>query len=188
MKKFTVTLITLLLISGLSFGLNMRVDPSPRVGMTFHVASKLASRPFIGFSQRETEADTEFRLRPEAPLRTGTREENSTELSFGISLLYFLQQRSNFSIYTSPSFGYSNENTDVKLSWREEDTEISRNIYHLSLLLGTQFNLSNNFSLFGEIGFGYSASDGKSDNNRETTADSKRWGLINTGIGIIFYF
>lgn len=195
MRKSTLVLIVLFLISGLSFGLNkgkiglnMRVDPSPRVGMTFHFASKLALRPYIGFSQRETEADTEFRLRPEAPLRTGTRKEESTDLSFGLSLLYFLHQHRDFSIYTGPSFGYTNENTDVRLSWREEDAEISRNFYSLSFLLGTQYDLSDNFSLFGEIGFGYSTSDTESDNNLETSINSKRWGLINTGVGIIFYF
>ena len=69
MKKVLIPVTMLFILTSLSFswekgsvGLNMRVDPSPRIGMTFHISEKFAIRPYIGFSIGSEESG--HRIRP----------------------------------------------------------------------------------------------------------------------------
>lgn len=45
-----------------------------------------------------------------------------------------------------------------------------------------------NLSIIGEVGFGYSHGDFDHNNSVDLKSKQKRWGLINSGIGLAFYF
>ncbi|MFC2156343.1 outer membrane beta-barrel protein [Acidobacteriota bacterium] len=203
-KKFFVALTVLLMIAGMThgtekenIGLNFRVDPNPRVGITFHITSKLALRPYVGFSWMETEVENERaplppgsqgqQNRPRPPQSVNTKA-SSTDLLFGLSLLYYFHQSDDFAVYTGANFGYRNLTGETEISARDQDSERSQNTYNAGILLGTQFNLSRHFAIFGEIGFGYSTGASELDNRGERSSNTKRWGLMNTGIGLTFYF
>ena len=89
MKKVLIPVTILFVLTFLSFswekgsiGLNMRVDPSPRIGMTFHISGRFAIRPYIGFSIGSEEFESEFQPQIDLPVITGKREEDSTSVNF----------------------------------------------------------------------------------------------------------
>jgi hypothetical protein len=172
------------------FGFIMRVDPSPRIGMTYHISSRFAVRPYFGFSKGAETSDVEIdpdriTRRPE---RTGTREEDTTRISFGLGLLYYVYSVRDFTAYTGINFGYISENVDVSLSWRDDNIKDKGEILSGNIMFGLQANVMNNLSIFGEVGFGYSHGDFDHDNNVDLKAKQTRWGLTNSGIGLAFYF
>lgn len=89
MKKVLIPVTMLFILTSLSFswekgsvGLNMRVDPSPRIGMTFHISEKFAIRPYIGFSIGSEESESEFQPQIDLPVIKGKREEDFTSVNF----------------------------------------------------------------------------------------------------------
>ena len=73
-------------------GFIMRVDPSPRIGMTYHISSKFALRPYFGFSKEADTSDVEIdpdRI-PRQSERTGTREADTTRISLGLGCVRFV--------------------------------------------------------------------------------------------------
>ena len=55
-------------------------------------------------------------------------------------------------------------------------------------LLGLHCQVMKNLGIFGEIGFGYTYGKFDSENGVETDVNTRRWGLANSGVGIVFYF
>jgi hypothetical protein len=179
------------------FGLNFRVDPQPRIGVSFHISSRFAVRPYIGFSFGSTEVKTEYEALVNPGIIRSEKEQDTASLNFGLGLYYYFFSRRDFNVFTGINFNYSRETLDASYSdirplkpqpgiTREE--EETGEIYQTSALLGLQCRLSKNLSVFGEIGVGYTFGRVEHDNLSETTVKSTRWGLANSGIGIIFYF
>jgi len=195
MKKILLPILMLLFLSSLSLswekgsvGLNMRVDPSPRIGMTYHISEKFALRPYVGFSIGSEEAESEFRPEPNRPVIEGTRKEDSTHIHFGLGFLYYFYSARDFSVYTGLNFGYTRVNKEISFSWRDDKVKEDGETYLASVMLGLQGQVMKNLDVFGEIGFGYTLGKFNRRNDVETDIDSQRWGLSNTGIGIVFYF
>jgi hypothetical protein len=198
MKKLMILfLVMFFVIAAFSFtqekgklGFIMRVDPSPRIGMTYHISSRFALRPYFGFSKGSETSDVEIDpdLVPRRPERTGTREEDTTRISFGLGLLYYFYSVKDFAAYTGINFGYISENVDVSLSWREDNIKDKGDILSGNVVFGLQANVMKNLSIFGEVGFGYSRGDFDHDNNVDLQVKQTRWGLTNSGIGLAFYF
>jgi hypothetical protein len=172
------------------FGFIMRVDPSPRIGMTYHISGKLSLRPYFGFSKVTETSDVAIdpEIFPPLPGETGTREEDTSRISFGLGLLYSVYSVKDFTAYTGINFGYVSENSDVSFSWRDDDIKNKGEILSGNIMFGLQANVMKNLSLFGEVGFGYSHGDFDHDNNVDLKSKQKRWGLANSGIGLAFYF
>ena len=172
------------------FGFIMRVDPSPRIGMTYHISGKFALRPYFGFSKGTDTADVEIEPEgfPPQPEITGTREEDTTRISFGLGLLYYVYSVRDFTAYTGINFGYISENSDVSFSWRGENVKDEGELLSGNIMFGLQANIMKNLSIFGEVGFGYSHGDFNHDNNVDLESKRTRWGLTNSGIGLAFYF
>ena len=61
-------------------------------------------------------------------------------------------------------------------------------IFGVNALLGLQCRLLDNLGIFGEVGLGYSSASYEHENTTEATRNTSRWGLTNSGIGLIFYF
>ena len=204
MKKIIFALTALILIVGMThgsekgnIGLNFRIDPNPRVGMTFHLTSRLALKPYVGFSWMESALENQRPPRPQGPQgqqnpppfpQSVNSTVNSTDILFGMNLLYYFHQGTDISVYTGLNFGYRNSRGNTEISIQQQDRERSLNTYNAGVLLGTQYSLSRHFAIFGEIGFGYSKGASERDNRGERSSDTQRWGLMNTGIGFTFYF
>ena len=171
-----------------SVGLNFRVDPSPRIGMTYHISSKFALRPYVGFSIGKEEADAEFQPERNRPVISGTRKEDSTNIHFGLGFLFYFYSVGDVAVYTGLNLGYTRINKEITFSWRDGEIKEDGDTYQASAMLGLQGRITNNLGIFGEVGFGYSSGKSNRRNDTESEISSRRWGLANTGVGIIFYF
>jgi hypothetical protein len=195
MKKILLPVLMLLFLTSLSLswekgsvGLNMRVDPSPRIGMTYHISGKFALRPYVGFSIGNEETDAEFQPERNLPMISGTRKENSTNIHFGLGFLFYFYSAGDFSVYTGFNVGYTQVNREITFSWRDSEIKEDGDTYQVSAMLGLQGQVLKNVGIFGEVGFGYSIGKFNRRNDTENETSSQRWGLANTGVGIIFYF
>ena len=176
-------------------GINLRVDPSPRIGITYHIIDKFVLRPYIGFSWGSEELKLEY----ESPYvdkdlggdneYTDSTEANFTRLTLGIGLFYYIYSYEDLSIYTGIDLNYSKETIDTSVSWLDETYKETGKIIETSLILGLQVDVLKNLALFGEVGFGYSHEEYVQDEyDRIRTRNLKTWGINNSGVGLIFYF
>ena len=195
MKKIILFILMLLFLTSLSpswekgsVGINLRIDPSPRVGMAYHISGRFALRPYVGFSIGNEEAEGEFQPEQNRPVIEGTRNEDSTNFHFGLGFLFYFYSARDFSVYTGLNFGYTRVNREISFSWRDDEIKENGENYRTSVMLGLQGQVMNNVGIFGEVGFGYTFGKFNRRNDAETEIESKSWGLANTGIGIIFYF
>lgn len=204
MKKTVILLASFVLTASFSFsqekgafGFNFRVDPQPRIGVTYHLSEKFALRPYIGLSFGSVTSESEFEPLDGIGLVIDETEEESTNLIFGLGLFYYFYSKRDFSLYTGINFNYTRETVEVSFSSSrplrpipeiEIDEDSTGDIYQTSALLGVQCKLMKNLAIFGEIGFGYTYGKFERENRMELNTESKRWGLANSGIGLIFYF
>lgn len=195
MKKILLPILMLLFLTSLSLswekgsvGFNLRVDPSPRIGMTYHISGKFALRPYVGFSIGNEETDAEFQPERNRPVIKGTRKEDSTNIHFGLGFLFYFYSAGDFSVYTGLNFGCTRVNKEIAFSWRDDEIKEDGETYLASVMLGLHGQVMKNLGIFGEVGFGYSFGKFNRRNDAETEISSQRWGLANTGVGIIFYF
>jgi hypothetical protein len=174
-------------------GINMRVDPAPRIGITYHIANHFALRPYVGFSVSSTEAENEFVPRnqqglPDPRVFSGDRREDSTRFTAGLGLLYTFYTGRSLSVYTGANFAYARDTVEVEVSWRDRGWKDRGELFGVNALLGLQGRLLENLGIFGEVGFGYSGGSYEHDDQLEATRRTDRWGLTNSGIGLVFYF
>ncbi|MEW5900339.1 MAG: autotransporter outer membrane beta-barrel domain-containing protein [Acidobacteriota bacterium] len=202
MKKVIVLCSTCALLASFALaqdkgdlGINFRIDPQPRIGATIHLSSRLALRPYVGFSFGRTEADSEFEALGDLGLVVGQREEESTSLNMGLGLFYYFHLKRDFSSYTGINFNYARETLETTITSDrplrpniERKTEDAGNVYQTSFLIGLQGRLMKNLSIFGEVGFGYTLGKFEHEDRVELRSTFTRWGLANSGLGLIFYF
>jgi len=194
MKRIIAVLIALFLMTSFSlalekgkFGLNLRVDPAPRIGFTYHISDNFALRPSVGFSLNSTEAEADFEPQP-GILLEGQREGNSTNIAFGLGLLFYVHRTDEITIYTGINMGYGILNSKITFVNRERDIEDTGHSIRANALLGLQGRLLKNLGIFGEIGFGYNSSEFTHENRTDASLKQNQWGLTNSGIGLVFYF
>ena len=120
---------------------------------------------------------------------TGERTEDTTRITAGLGLHYYFYASRSVSIYSGADFSYTRDTVDVELSlenrggWKNKGE-----IFGASAVLGLQCRLLDNLGIYGEVGLGYSSSHYEHEDGIEATLESRRWGLANSGIGLIFYF
>jgi hypothetical protein len=183
---FMMTSLCLALEKG-KFGLNLRVDPAPRIGFTYHISNNFALRPSIGFSLNSTDAEADFETR-RGDLLEGQRQSDGSNLNFGLGLLFYIHRADEITIYTGINLGYGILKSTVTFENRAQDFEDTGNSIRANALLGLQCQLLKNLGVFGEVGFGYNHTEFTHDNRADASLRQNQWGLINTGIGLIFYF
>ncbi|MFW6140600.1 MAG: hypothetical protein ACOC5S_04530 [Acidobacteriota bacterium] len=195
MKKGLIVILMLIFLASLSFswekgsaGLNMRVSRSPRVGMTYHLSEKFALRLSIGFSIANEESETEYRPLVDMPYISGERETDTTSVAFGLGILFYFYSDRDFSVYSGINFDYSRVNRDISFSWGDGSVDENGETYQTSAMLGLQYQIMDNLGLYGEVGLGYTHGLFSEDNSIETDTKTNRWGIVNSGIGLVFYF
>lgn len=196
MRKIVALFAGIVLVASLAaaqeagrLGLNLRVDPAPRIGLSYHISGRLALRPSIGFVQTSVESETKGEARVQKVPRQVKTEKDTTHLSFGLGLHYYVLKADDFSVYSGLNVNYARNTSDLSVD-RQKDIERngSGNIWQGSAVLGVQTPLNEHFSLFGEVGFGYTHQTFEREAKGKTDGTSKRWGLANSGVGLIFYF
>ncbi len=93
-------------------------------------------------------------------------------------------------MYTGANFSYTRDTVDTEVTVRNENLSWKDRgeIFGVNALLGLQCRLLDNLGIFGEVGLGYSGASYEHENAMEATRKTSRWGLTNSGIGLIFYF
>ena len=146
------------------------------VGMLWHVSDKVAIRPefTIGGSSSETSSSSL------------DIEGSGWNVGTGVSALFYLRTEDKLRTYFSPRFSYahtSSESSSSSLTTTE--LEQSSNALGVSGSFGAQYAVGDRFTVFGELGFAFSHSHGKSS-LQPVTGTGNNWGL-RSGVGIVYY-
>jgi len=139
------------------------------VGVIFHATDKVAVRPEFTFQHNSTES--------------GAIDSTSSTIGTGISALFYMSSADRVQTYISPRFSYSH--SDSSLEGNAISNSSSSNGTGFSGSFGAQYAPSPKFSVFGEVGIGYTHTTTKSDTTI-TELKSNSWGT-RAGVGIIFY-
>jgi hypothetical protein len=149
------------------------------VGLIWHVTERLAVRPELSFSFGTTEGTG-----------AGTFETSSDSWSvdIGVSALFHLRQWDALRTYVAPRFTYSRgESTVDSSSFTGTTTELNTSGVTIAGLFGASYALHPRFSVFGEVGVGFSDSQSTSSVALGIRTDAKRFGT-QTGVGVVLYW
>ena len=150
------------------------------VGIIWQASDSIAIRPELSFTGSSTNTST--------TTEGLAIEGDGWSLGTGVSALFYLHKYDQLRTYVSPRFTYAHNHTSTKSSsgtFSSNSTFSSSNVQFAGSF-GAEYALSNKFSAFGEVGFGFghSWSDVASSTIRPTT---NTWGT-RTGVGVTFYF
>lgn len=161
-------------------------EPENRIGLTmgypssfgvvWEVNDRLALRPELSFSVGTSEGS--------AAGVTRTSSDTWT-VGLGISALIYLKNWDALKTYVAPRFTYSRGTSSVESGFGG-DNDLKSEGFTLNGLFGAQYALHRRFSVFGEVGVGFS--DGETtlsgiDGRTESTSFGTR-----TGVGVILFF
>ena len=145
----------------------------PNLGFVWQVSDKVAIRPEISFSSTSTEIESNF---------GGSGTSHIWSVGFGASALLYLNDADRLRTYLAPQFTYNRADVETDDSINGTDSDS----YGFAGLFGAQYSLNDRFSIFGELGLGYSHSSTESPLS-STTSKSDRWST-RTGVGVILFF
>ena len=142
------------------------------------------------------ELNDRLALRPEFSFSVGTSEGSAAGVSgtssdvwsvgIGVSALFYFAEWDALRTYVAPRFAYSRGSTDIASAFGS-DSDLTSEGITLNGLFGAEYSLHRRFSVFGEVGLGYSSSETRLsppvDGKTETSSVGTR-----TGVGVIFYF
>ena len=117
--------------------------------------------------------------------RVGTSSDTWT-VAIGVSALYYVGKWDALRTYIAPRFSYSRGTTSVDSSFGGENDLKSEGIA-INGLFGAEYSLHRRFSVFGEVGAGFSSGETNSSTPIEARTESSSFGT-RTGVGVIFYF
>ena len=145
----------------------------PNLGFVWQVSDKVAIRPEISFSSTSTEIESNF---------GGSGTSRIWSVGFGASALLYLNDADRLRTYLAPQFTYNRSDVDAS---NNVNGTVSDS-YAFIGSFGTQYSLNDRFSIFGELGLGYSHTNTESEISG-TTSKGDRWST-RTGVGVILYF
>jgi hypothetical protein len=144
----------------------------PSLGLIWHVSERVAIRPEISFSSTSTEIDSPF---------GGIGTSHNWNVKVGASALVYLNDADRLRTYVAPQFTYVRTKGETSSSL----SELVANTYGFAGLFGAQYSLNDRFSVFGELGVGYTHASTGDRIGTDSQADN--WGT-RTGVGVILYF
>ncbi len=151
-------------------GLTMGYPSS--LGIIFHATDKIAVRAELNFAQSSSDIETVV----------GDSDSSSWTFGTGVSALFYLRAWDDTQLYVSPRFTYSHNSTSSDLG-----AEASGNTWGLVGSVGAQHKLGTRFSVFGEVGIGYSRSTLGAGSLVVADATASTIGT-RSGVGVILYF
>ena len=146
------------------------------IGVLWRVSETLAIRPELSFAGGDSDASgTSF-----------VSETNGWALGTGVSALFYLHKYDSLRTYVVPRFTYSRtSNTSTSSSFTNSETTTTSTNTGLSGSFGSQYSLGDRFGVFGEVGFGFNHSSGKSSTS-PVKVSGNNWST-RTGVGVIFF-
>jgi len=152
------------------------------IGVLWHVTDSIAVRPELGLSRVSTESKN-------TPSGTGAppatiTTSSSWTISSGGSVLFYMAKRDNLRPYLSPrlTFGRASNSSSTSTT----STPITS--YTLGGSVGAQYDVSNRFSVFGEVGLNYGWQNTNTTSGTTTFTNSTKVFGTGSRIGVAIYF
>jgi Outer membrane protein beta-barrel domain len=151
------------------------------IGLIYHVSDRFALRPEVTFAVVGTESDTDF----------SSSEGDTWSLGFAISGNFYVGQWDKLRSYVNARYSYSHAETTTSttllppLSENNEAT-LTSNAHGFFGMFGAEYSLHDRFSVFGEVGLGYTRQRSES----EATGGKSTGHQFGprTAVGVTFYF
>jgi len=158
------------------------------IGFVWHLSDTFALRPDFAVSGSSTENSP-----------SGSKSDNRA-FAVGIGAIFYTGKWENLRAYVSPRFSYSrttgSSSSSTTLSTGQSVSTAGSNAangYSANGLVGGQYSLSGRFSVFAEVGFGFTRNKTTATNTisafgtSSNRATSNSWGT-RAGVGAIIYF
>jgi hypothetical protein len=170
------------LIPGVAFGqeqgnTGITMGYPESFGVVVHVTDRFALRPEVTLSRASSEVEQAL----------GDRGSRSWSVGVGLSGLFYVAEWDRVRAYVSPRYTYTRLESSIDLAPTFSGTSTSKTDSHLFVWsFGAQYWPHDHFSVFGEIGLGFSVQNSRSSLT-SATGEGHTLGT-RTGAGIIFYF
>jgi len=149
----------------------------PAIGVIWQVSERVAVRPELSLSFGSTASTTALPVQGVSV----DRETTSWSTGTGVSVLFYLPKSDNLRTYVGPRVGYTRSSSDT------DSLASTSSGYSVAGMFGAQYSLGRRFSVFGEVGVGFSSQ--KSGSSSITTFDIRSHSVgTRTGAGVILYF
>lgn len=146
------------------------------IGFVYHVTDRVAIRPEVSFSRTSTEIEQLF----------GTTESRTWSVAVGLSGLFYVADWDRVRAYVSPRYSYSHGHSTSDASLVLPESSSTTKSHLLLGSFGAEYSPHPHFSVFGEVGLGYSVQNNKSA--LSSASAEARTLNSRTGVGIVFYF
>jgi hypothetical protein len=165
------------------------------IGVMWQVTDGVALRPEVGVQKASNEVTA-----TSSPSVGGATITNSSvnvndnwQVGIGLSALFYLSKPDKLRTYISPRWAYTRTSSTSATTPASgaNSTGSTGNGNFVSGSFGAQFALARRFSVFGEIGLGYSRTVVAPAGSTSATlfTESASWNLATrSGAGIVFYF
>jgi hypothetical protein len=147
------------------------------IGIVWHASDKVAIRPELSVAGSSSEGSGS----------SFSGQSDNVNFVTGVSVLFHLRTYDHLKTYFSPRFTYGRSSSDSTTSAVTTSTsETTATTTGGSGSFGAQYELSDKFSVFGELGFGYSRT--KVTSSTSTSTNTGNTWSSRSGVGVIFYF
>ena len=168
-------------------GIKLEEPPDHRVGITMGYPTSVG----VVF-----ELSDRVWLRPEFSFSVGTSEGSASGISgtssdvwtvgIGVSALFYLKNWDALRTYVAPRFAYTRGTTTVDSAFGG-DSDLTSEGFTLNGLFGAQYAFHPRFSVFGEVGVGYTSTETRLSPPVDGKTETNSFGT-RTGVGVIFFF
>ena len=143
----------------------------PSLGFVWHVSEKVAIRPEVSFSSTSTEFESSL---------SGTGTAHTWNVKVAPAVLLPQRRRS-----TADVCGAAVHLHALRRGEQQHPERFPSNTYGFAGFFGARYSLNDRFSIFGELGVGYTHVTTRDLIRTANSADN--WGT-RTGVGVILYF
>ena len=160
------------------------------IGVVWHLAERVGIKGGINFAVGSSKIDAGAIL-PE-------RETHTDSFGFSLAAQWYFSRKDNVSTYFSPRFAYSRLTSELEgdsitllaglIPSASLDLRSESSSYSFAGSLGAQYAPNRRFSVFGELGLGYSSGTiTSSPSSSVAESESSTFG-VRSAVGIILYF
>ena len=151
------------------------------IGVIYHVTDRFAIRPEITFAISNGKSETPF----------STSEGDTATIGVGVSGIFYLKQVDKLRTYICPRYTYSHSDSTTTSSvlnpiLDDEETTSTNNAHAFVGTFGAQYALHERFSIFGEVGAGFTHTHSRSELSGLSSSSNQL--STRTGAGVVFYF
>jgi hypothetical protein len=145
------------------------------IGILWHATDNVAIRPDFTFTHTSTD---------------GSGGGDGWGIGTDLSVLFYVKKYDNVRTYVSPRLTYSRSTTTLQISSGTPgtlpDVKSTSSSTGGAGVFGAQYSPNARFSVFGELGIGFSRRRTESSLGSPTTIKGNSWGTT-AGVGVIFY-